>query len=71
MAATHYMGFSAMRRRNRTLAGEYRVTLDDGSCNTFNADNKTDARAQMHKYMNDLCDMRRSEYSIVTIEKVG
>lgn len=33
----------------------YRVTLEDGSCNLFDADSKTDARQQMNKYLRDIC----------------
>jgi hypothetical protein len=40
--------------RNQT-AGEYKVILEDGSSQTFIADNKTDARKQMNKYLRDLC----------------
>jgi hypothetical protein len=34
---------------------EYRVSLEDGSGNTFIAENKTDARQQMNTYLRDVC----------------
>jgi hypothetical protein len=43
------------RKGEMTKAFEYRVILEDGSANIFIADNKTDARQQMNKYLRDVC----------------